>query len=81
MAGSSNSNEEKMSALVNHAMRLVDRICDLKASLIQIERGKGGDPRIIARAAIVADKQARDAIAAELDAQTGKIDASEDEVA
>lgn len=69
-----------MSALVNHAMRLVDRICDLKASLQMIERGIGGDPRIIARAAIVTDTQAREAITAELDAQTAKIDASEDEL-
>lgn len=70
-----------MSSLVNHAMRLVDRICDLKASLQMIERGIGGDPRIIARAAIVTDVQARNAIEAELDAETAKINASEDEVA
>lgn len=70
-----------MSTLVDHAMRLIDRICDLKANLQMIERGIGGDPRIIARAAIVADNQARNAIAAELDAQTAELDASEDEVA
>lgn len=70
-----------MSALQTYCNQLIDRLYDLRDQLTLIESGQAGDPRILARSALVTDDKAHQAIKNDLVGQVQKIAAYEDQSA
>lgn len=59
--------------LKQYASYLVDRLFDMRDAMTDIMFGKGGDPRLVARNAMVADDKAHAAVKLELQGQLERV--------